>query len=441
MSAMAPRKSAGVRLTRKDLSKDQLVVFESVMSWMKRSRKSAGALLTVGGYAGTGKSSLLGVLAHELQSLGLLVAYVTYTGRASSVLFRKLRESGVNATTLLRPARSDGPGLDGFYDSRLSVHSKVPLCSTVHRLLYRPIIDNKTEELTGWKKRAALDREYDYIFVDEASMLSDAILELLRNHKCPVIAVGDHGQLSPVMGTGNLMQNPDLRLERIHRQAERSPIIALSKHVREGGLLRAFKGWDDDVQLRGTGEAREFMRRAFAPGEDVLDSAVLTWMNKTRVELNRAAREELGLEGAPKSGEPLICLKNEPPIYNGMRGILDGDTKVDEKDAWLLHARIAFPEDEIGSVPYKICGPQMNRKRTFGKLDEMREAGIDAFSMGEAESLFDFGYCFTTHKSQGSSFKHGMVFMDRRETPKDGEYRRWAYTSITRAQEKLTMFA
>ena len=46
-----------------------------------------------------------------------------------------------------------------------------------------------------------------------------------------------------------------------HRQAEKSPIIGLSKHIREGGLLNDFKGWDGDVQLRGNGEIREVLAR------------------------------------------------------------------------------------------------------------------------------------------------------------------------------------
>jgi exodeoxyribonuclease-5 len=382
---------------------------------------------------------LVAVLAHEFKRDGILSAYMAYTGRASSVLIRKLKEAGVETTTMLRPANSDGgEGLSGFYDSRISIHSKVPLCSTMHRFLYRPVIDSKTEELTGWKKRKLLDREYDLVVIDEASMVPDDMLELMLGHKVPILAVGDHGQLPPVMARGSLMQNPDLRLEKIHRQAEKSPIISLSKHIREGGLLKDFMGWDDDVRLRGSGEIREVLAAAFGAG-DILDTAVLCWTNRMRVNLNQIAREVLGYSGGPKEGEPLICLKNEPPIYNGMRGLLDADTEVDKKDAWLLHAKIAFPEDEIGVVPYKICAPQMNRKKTFGKVEELHEAGVDAFSMGEAESFFDFGYCFTVHKSQGSQFKHAIVFLDRRESPWDEDYRRFLYTAVTRAETRLTI--
>jgi exodeoxyribonuclease V len=431
-------KATLLKMKKSDLSKDQLEVYDSVLRWFRDHRKSRRALLTVGGHAGTGKSTLLGVLAKHFQDRNYLVAYVTYTGRASSVLYRKLRGAGVEATTMLRPANSDSPGLSGFYDARLSVRSKVPLCSTIHRLLYRPIVDKKTEELSGWKKRPLLDREYDLVILDEASMVSDNILELIMGHGAPVLAVGDHGQLPPVMAPGKLMQHPMLKLEKIHRQAERSAIIRLSKHIREGGLLKDFDGWGEEVRGYGTGDTRDVMRDSFTRGS-ILDTAALCWSNAKRVSLNRAAREELGREGGPKDGEPLICLKNEPPIYNGMRGILVGDAKVDEEDEWMLHAKIGFPEDEIGTVPYRICGPQMNRKKTFGKLEELHEAGVEAFTMGEVESLFDFGYAFTAHKSQGSEFKHAIVYKDRPERTADSDYRKWMYTAVTRASERLTI--
>ena len=49
--------------------------------------------------------------------------------------------------------------------------------------------------------------------------------------------MGDHGQLPPVMSSGSVVQDPNLRLEKIHRQALDNPIIKLSRRVRETGKL------------------------------------------------------------------------------------------------------------------------------------------------------------------------------------------------------------
>ena len=48
---------------------------------------------------------------------------------------------------------------------------------------------------------------------------------------------------------------------------------------------------------------------------------------------------------------------------------------------------------------------------------------------------FDFGYCLTVHKAQGSEFDFVIVFD---ESYIFGEDRaRWLYTAITRAKKKL----
>ena len=50
----------------------------------------------------------------------------------------------------------------------------------------------------------------------------------------PIIVVGDHGQLPPVKGKFNLMENPIFKLEQIHRQAADNPIIKLSESWQVG---------------------------------------------------------------------------------------------------------------------------------------------------------------------------------------------------------------
>src|SRR5277367_6511612 len=119
-------KKTGVKFSVDGLSEDQFLVYNEVRKWVKGRRDPCNKkILTVGGYAGTGKSTLLGVLAGDFKKDGLLVAYVSYTGRASSVLHRKLKESGVETTTLLRPVTNEAyGGRESLYDPRLSIHDK-----------------------------------------------------------------------------------------------------------------------------------------------------------------------------------------------------------------------------------------------------------------------------------------------------------------------------
>lgn len=438
-----------------DLSFDQKEALSYFRDWFS----SESSLMTLGGYAGTGKTTLLGVIGS--QDVATTIAFVSYTGRAASILNRKLRAAGVNTTDKLRSNfKMKKPSL--VLDDTLPRHGGPPLCSTIHRLLYQPVVDQKTGELHGWTKREELDREYGLIVIDEASMVSDEILADIQRHGVPVLAVGDHGQLPPVSGTGSLMKAPDVRLERIHRQAEGNPIIALAQHVRQGGSLSAFKGWTREVSLAGKGNASGIIRCALADAEDrlaasrllqgderitsfsfnkisALDVGVLCWTNRTRVQLNGSARTATGKKGPPRLGEPLICLKNGPPVYNGMRGVLTADSSLSKTQPWILEAHVSFPDEGLTSQGFALCGPQFNRERTFDTVEEFRELGMDVHSMSAGGRLFDFGYCLTVHKSQGSQFADGIVYMDRPEKTYDDDYRRWIYTAVTRASERLTV--
>lgn len=424
------------QLSRSDLSPDQRRVYESMLDWVKTP---ASKLLTIGGYGGTGKSTLLSLFASETD---LKVAYVCFTGRASSVLARKLHATGVAITN--RSQTDSDSKLDGdwghlFYSPH-DEEARRPFCGTIHRLLYRPFIDSKTEELFGWERRDKLDREYDLIVVDEASMCDQRIVEDLGQHGSRIMAVGDHGQLPPVMGTGSLMANPMLRLEKIHRQAEGSPIIQLSRVLREEGRLD--RSLADGVHLRfGSVKDITHPRLAEMLTENKLDAAVLCWRNATRVHVNKTVRSHLGFSGKPpQPGEPLIALKNYPPIYNGMRGLLTSESAPpDPEEWWRLRTHMEFPDEGLTESEYDVCRDQFHRKETFKSVDELKAAGIRAFAMSHAGMLFDFGYAMTVHKSQGSQFKRVVVVVDWKQDYSNENTRRLAYTSVTRAQSHLTI--
>jgi exodeoxyribonuclease-5 len=441
------------QLSVDDLSIDQALVYEYALQWLNRHGSLYAEdprLLTIGGLAGTGKSTLLGVIASTLVTQGKTVAYVTITGRASSVLRRKLQACGVDVTQALRDRgqrieRSVYLDFSGHQDQPPRTGG-APFCGTAHRLLYIPIIDKATEELKGWTRRSQLDRDYDVIVLDEASMMSREHLADLRAHNVPILAVGDHGQLPPVMSEGSIVEHPTLRLEKIHRQARDNPILRLAHMVRMNptgqsskkkyGTLSGKYADGERVIFERQSNFETIYKQATLMASTPLDIGVICWMNKTRCKLNAGARGALGLSGPPKKGEPVICLKNEPPVFNGMRGILTEDAVV---DGWNVHARIAFPEEGLTERPFRLCGQQFFREKPFADVRELWLEGVEVKTMGMAGSLFDFGYALTAHKVQGSAFEHAIVYVDRHERPTDSDWRRWAYTAVTRASHKLTV--
>ena len=439
--------STDKRLTVKDLSPDQAEVYEAVQDWA--SDPSSKDVITIGGLAGTGKTTLLSVFAANTD---LLIAYVTFTGRASSILARKLKAAGAAITDKVCPP----PGMKvnpakpahAIYDPSLTPTSGPAFVGTIHRLLYRPVIDTVTEELSGWTKRHTLDRQYDLIVIDEASMVGASMLADLKAHGVPIMAVGDHGQLPPVMDAGDLMKAPDLVLEKIHRQALGNPIIHLAHTIRQTGLFD--KALADDPQRRVVFRPKTAVReviigalcavRPHEPEGTPLDIGILCWTNKSRVKLNVMARNALGISGPPHAGEVVIALRNKPPIYNGMRGVLTTQaTLVGPDYPWIIAADIKFPDEGLPPERHEMCGPQFCREKTFASVEELNARGINVRSMAGGGELYDFGYCLTAHKSQGSQFVHAIVYVDRPVKPDDEDWRRWAYTATTRACQRLTV--
>jgi exodeoxyribonuclease-5 len=50
---------------------------------------------------------------------------------------------------------------------------------------------------------------------------------------------------------------------------------------------------------------------------------------------------------------------------------------------------------------------------------------------------FDYGYCLTTHKSQGSQWETGLIY-DESYCFRDDKFK-WLYTAVTRFSDKLTL--
>jgi len=381
---------------------------------------------------------LLGLFASEMRHLK--IAYISFTGRASSVLARKLHAAGVQTTSRMQgntDKQLSGRWSHLFY-SPMSQEASRPFCGTIHRLILRPLINFKTEVLYGWDEREELDRRYDLIVIDEASMVEAQMVSRIMKHDVRVLAVGDHGQLQPVMGVGSLMKSPDLKLEKIHRQAEGSPIIRLSRSIRENGKMDRSFADGKHLVFANASDLRKKILPEIA-GVAPLDVAVLCWRNQTRVHVNRTMREYLGFAGKPpQKGEPVVCLKNYPPIFNGMRGLVAEDvTGLD--DWWVLRARIGFPDEDIADENYEVCRDQFHRHETLKSIDELKKLGIPGDAMSKAGKLFDFSYAMTIHKFQGSQVPHAIVQVDWPQNYGDENMRRLAYSSVTRASERLTV--
>lgn len=382
------------------LSPGQKDVLKNVLAWCKENKTQSNLYITIGGYAGTGKTTLIAVLRKRMAKLQkkMKVGFVSYTGKAARVLRNKLKEADVLLS-------EDTVG-------------------TIHSLIYSPVV-NENEEIIGWKQKEKIDR--DLIIIDEASMVDEIIWLHLLSYKVPIVVVGDHGQLPPISGSFHLIATPELELVEIHRQARDNPIIALSIQARQNGYIRPgvygpnvkkYSKEDSDIQ-----EEVSDLLSNYSP-----DTLILCGYNRTRKKLNLHIRNTLGFTSPlPQIGDRVICLRNnhEKYIFNGMTGTIL--TIKEEGQDW-YNAHIQMDGEE--GIYKGLISKNQFMSDTALNFTNKRSAIM-------AGDLFDFGYALTVHKAQGSQAKRVILFEERFSKMDDEAWRRWLYTGVTRAEEEL----
>ncbi|MGE3803389.1 MAG: ATP-dependent RecD-like DNA helicase [Gemmataceae bacterium] len=351
---------------RFDLTQEQLDAIAHLMRLPK-------TVQTLGGYAGTGKTTVIKRLVSELADFKVCA----YTGKAAHVLRRK----GVPA-------------------------------STIHSLVY--VLESEDEKgRPRWRLADDL-KGAGGVIVDEASMVSEGIYNDLLTFEVPLIFVGDHGQLEPVERSNgqpfNLMAQPDVVLETIHRNA--GEIARFAEWVRQGN-----RPADWARQPGCTGKAVRFRDIQQHVTDDELlevDQCIVA-MNQTRVSANRIARERLGRRGdGPAVGDRVMCLQNDKlrGLFNGQQGTI---VSLHNNDEMTFEAE----EGRRVRVPYMpdafhaVKKPPRDR---HGRLP------------------FDYCWAATCHKCQGSEWDDVLVIEERCPA---WDHARWAYTAASRARKRV----
>jgi exodeoxyribonuclease V len=254
---------------RPSLSDEQRDAIEALVNGIGQGKGQQ----TLGGYAGTGKTTSIWELRSRLPHF----AVCAYTGKAANMLRRK--------------------GL--------------PTASTIHSLIYIPEtgLDGKVYFRLRYEREL---NEVDGFIIDEASMVGRTIHRDLMSFGLPAIFVGDHGQLEPIEPGFNLMQAPDYRLETIHRNSGEIPRFA--EWLRLGREARTFRSATGAVTLVDPNDLDD---------ETVLSAdQIIVGFNKSRVAINAHVRRLQGRAGPVHVGERVMCLRNnrEEGVFNGMQG-------------------------------------------------------------------------------------------------------------------------
>ena len=421
---------------------------------MDRFIKSDETSMTLSGYAGTGKTSIMQMLAEKAKKQHGRVEFCASTNKAAAVLNDKVSKSGFQASTLNK--------LFGIA-VEVDPNSK----SYNAKNLVNALKDNNLFVGTT-------------VFIDEASMINEenynTIKEIAENNHLKIIYVGDEAQLAPVNeeNISKVFRNGDGKVIRL-TQVERTDDNAILKEATDLRNDKPLSGVSS-FNAKGEGvayiapqhqEAVDEVVEHFVKGlkKDPNYFRILAYTNKVVSKYNNQVRELLGYATPiPQVGEPMAGYTNWGYTYDyrtkkGTYRFINSESyKVISvgKPTKVTHSLNGIPvimeavpvtlEDSMGkrdTFNYmdiknntqnrnnaEILANEKNRlwkeakKRgigkdvriaLYGKINDIEKFLFvnDPITDNEGNVLqskvIDFGYAMTVHKSQGSTFTNVLV--------------------------------
>lgn len=438
---------------------DQLTDF----LWTFGSGRSDGLdLLVLTGYAGTGKTSLIGAFVNSIYHLKLKSVLLAPTGRAAKVLSNY---SGITASTIHRKIyfKNEKNGVEGFtlgqnkHTNTIFVVDEASMIST----------RNVSEGNDSYTRRNLLDDLIEYVYTGQ---------------NCKLIFVGDKGQLPPIgMAKSPALEKDHLRseygltiytteLNEIVRQADESGILNIATSLRHFDEMPPLlpHNTTDARAITGMDLQEELENAIHNYGSD--EVMVVTRSNKRANLFNEQIRRRiLWQEEDLNAGDVIMATRNnyhwlEPksPVGFIANGEIMEILKIIRREeifgcefADVLVRLIDYPE--MKDIELKILlnsirheGPSLPRddmKMLFHRiaaeeypyLRNKRERNRKVMQNPYFQAVqVKFGYAVTCHKAQGGQW--AAVFIDHGyflEEMWDVEYMRWLYTAITRASKQL----
>ena len=298
-----------------------------------------------GGFAGTGKTTVMPAVLEEFGLTPDEVAFCAPTGKAAKVMGGKLNDFGIRTTPTtihkliylpkaeraqriqtrmqmlseqIVRAKTSG-GVISYADQKGM--TELTLAQAEKKMielgfdLARAMENNEGPTFT-LRKREDIPEGIKLIIVDEGSMVGEFLATDLASFGLPILAFGDPGQLPPVGDSyGFDCENPDAFLTEIHRQAADNPIIRLATMAREGKPLK-LGDYGDGVEVveRTNDKATLDMTR---------EAMILCGTHVKRWTLTKKIRAALGYtETGPCEGEPLIFRKNSRKLTQMVNGTI-----------------------------------------------------------------------------------------------------------------------
>ncbi len=427
--------------------------------------KEKDSLFLLKGFAGTGKTTLIGTVVTNLWQSKLKAVLMAPTGRAAKVM---------------------------------SNYSKTR-AFTIHRKIYFPkkqqggavkfvLAPNKHRDTIFIVDEASMipDTPADSKLMDNGSLLDDLLMFVYSGHNCKLILIGDTAQLPPVRldlspaldaDKLSLLYNKEvtkLELDEVVRQAEDSGILMNATNLRAQLQSEFYEGFQfnvapykDIVRLIDGHEILEAIETSYSEqGRE--ETAFIVRSNKRANLYNENIRARiLYLENELAVGDYMMVVKNnyfwlDPSTEAGF--IANGDIiEILEIFAIKEIYTFKFAEVKVKMVDYpnqkpfetvllldtiKAEAPSLPYEDSNRLYQEVMQDYADEkskykkFLSVKSNKYFNalqvkFSYAITCHKSQGGQWD--TVFVEQPYLPNgvDKEYLRWLYTAVTRAKGQL----
>jgi exodeoxyribonuclease-5 len=421
------------------------------------------SLLLLKGYAGTGKTSLIGATVKALTELRQKTILMAPTGRAAKVFSHYAEQNAF----------------------------------TIHKKIYRK--KAFSNEFDGFSLAENLHRN-TLFFVDEASMISneatgnlafgknglldDLIRYVYAGEHCKLILMGDAAQLPPVLQTESpalsaaCLQGYQLKVHEIHltqvaRQSEDSGILFNATRIRQCLQTQRLNDYPSlrltrfpDLKKINGNELIEEISSAY--GRDGMDETMIICRSNKRATIyNNGIRNRiLYREEELSSGDRLMVVKNNyfwtahlkdtEFIANGeIVEVLRVRRNYEMYDFRFCDILVRFQNDDMETEIRVLLDTlqnetpslpkELNDKLFFNVMESYADEKSKAGKMKKIKNdpcynavQVKYAYAITCHKAQGGQWDN--VFLDigyiTREMLGEDFYR-WLYTAFTRATHRL----
>lgn len=373
--------------------------------------------VTIFGYAGTGKSTMLTELMRRMSEAGTSFIFTAPTNKAVKVL----KDKGVNAMTLfslLFKAQLPKMSLETakHYEGLKAEYTKT---QDKHILAEINAIFKQYNTLTAVDVFGDGEGRGLTVIIDECSMVGRKLYgEKLEKLGMRIIAVGDPEQLPPVKDEP-YFEKADFSLTTVFRTALDNPILALATKTRYSE-----REWLRLEYLLGN-EFADMMDEL--PVEEIVEQMkefdqTICYTNRLRKALNIGSREAKGFTSSiPVKGEKLILKKN----------IIEKEVFVNGEIIEVKSARAI--KGGKGKLSIKFTRDGEDYSRTFyGENINADQHWGDLTNPSKKTFKADYGYAITGHASQGSEYDTVLIVL---ESPVVN--RKWFYTALTRAKQTV----